>query len=231
MRSFTIARAAVLPLFGLMLAACSMGNDEDDLALGREDVSDAEKGEVPSQDVAKALPPVEDADVLPVEGEADQATGGEALPVGKDIEQPLPVDLGKGEAIEEPAASEKEFEEVAKGELPPKGELGAKGGMRRPRVDLGAMRELPSKIDLGVKGRLPPKGELGPKGETPPKGDAALGGSCPKANLRTPEIAAACVQAITYAKNPRTGECCVYATPCEVPKEWEGSFSAADVCR
>jgi len=32
-----------------------------------------------------------------------------------------------------------------------------------------------------------------------------------------------CIQVITYAINPRTGECCVYPNPCSVPEGWVSS--------
>ena len=36
-----------------------------------------------------------------------------------------------------------------------------------------------------------------------------------------------CIQVITYAKNPQTGTCCEYATPCAAPEGWQtyGSLS------
>lgn len=35
----------------------------------------------------------------------------------------------------------------------------------------------------------------------------------------------ACIQVITYATNPYTGECCVYPNPCVVPDGWTKSYS------
>lgn len=32
-----------------------------------------------------------------------------------------------------------------------------------------------------------------------------------------------CIQVITYAVNPTTGDCCVYPNPCSVPEGWEMS--------
>ncbi|MDI1481588.1 hypothetical protein [Polyangium sp. y55x31] len=186
MRSFTVARAAVLPLFGLLVAACSVGDDED-LALGRENASGVEKGgdaQIPAPDKGKGISLEGDVEFIPVENGA-----GHASIEGKEIEQPLPEDLGKGEVTKEHPSI---------GKLPPKG-------------DFGSMGDLPS------------------KGNLPSKGIHMVNSACPKA--RVGEIVGACVQALTYAKNPETGECCVYATPCDVPKSWDASFSAEAVCR
>lgn len=30
-----------------------------------------------------------------------------------------------------------------------------------------------------------------------------------------------CIQVITYARNPHTGDCCQYPNPCVVPEGWE----------
>lgn len=35
----------------------------------------------------------------------------------------------------------------------------------------------------------------------------------------------ACIQVITFATNPYTGECCVYPNPCVVPDGWKTSFT------
>ncbi|MDC0741442.1 hypothetical protein [Polyangium mundeleinium] len=229
MRSFTIARAAVLPLFGLVLAACSVGGDED-LALGRGNASGAEKGrnpqvpskgrepQVPSKGGEKDESLADDVEFVPVEGDAGHLTGG-ALSEGKEvegkevegkeiegkgiegkgIEQPVPSDIGKGEGTKEPTPIE----------------VGKEAGEKES--------EIPS------KGGLPSKGPLGSKGGLPSNPVREVNSACPKA--QGVEVVGACVQALTYAKNPETGECCVYATPCDVPKTWEASFVAEAVCR
>lgn len=192
MRSFTVARAAVLPLFGLVVAACSVGDDED-LALGRENASGVEKGrdtQVPSPEKGKGISLAGDVEFVPVENGAGHASSEGKGIEGKGIEPPLPEDLGQGGVTKEHPSI---------GKLPPKGEFGSMGG------------DLPS------------------KGNLPSKGVHVVNSACPKA--RVGEIVGACVQALTYAKNPETGECCVYATPCDVPKNWDASFSAEAVCR
>lgn len=35
----------------------------------------------------------------------------------------------------------------------------------------------------------------------------------------------ACIQVITFAINPETGQCCVYPNPCVVPDGWKTSYS------
>ena len=40
----------------------------------------------------------------------------------------------------------------------------------------------------------------------------------------------ACIQVITYGKNPGTGECKQFATPCDVPNGWD-SFSTLEECQ
>ncbi|AUX39681.1 uncharacterized protein SOCE26_010760 [Sorangium cellulosum] len=39
-----------------------------------------------------------------------------------------------------------------------------------------------------------------------------------------------CTQVITWARSPRTGMCCRYATPCHAPEGWATFFSLRD-CR
>ncbi|HVK66829.1 MAG TPA: hypothetical protein VM694_20230 [Polyangium sp.] len=210
MRSFTIARAAVLPLFGLVLAACSSGGDED-LALVQGNASEAEKGEdsqVPSKGGGNDNTLADDVKFVPVEGDAGHVTNG-ALSEGKEIEgkeiegkgieQPVPSDIGKGEGTKEPTPIE----------------VGKAAGEKES--------EIPS------KGGLPSKGPLGPKGGLPSNPVREVNSACPKA--QGVEVVGACVQALAYAKNPETGECCVYATPCDVPKTWEASFVAEAVCQ
>ena len=34
-----------------------------------------------------------------------------------------------------------------------------------------------------------------------------------------------CIQVITYATNPATGECCVYPDPCSAPNGWTLNYS------
>lgn len=38
-----------------------------------------------------------------------------------------------------------------------------------------------------------------------------------------------CIQVITYATNPNTGECCVYPNPCVVPDGWQKNYSGCAV--
>ncbi|MDI3288911.1 hypothetical protein [Polyangium sp. 15x6] len=222
MRSFTVARAAVLPLFGLLVAACSLGSgDDDDLALGQENVSGAEKGgdtQVPSKDEGKGkgISLEGDVEFVPVEGNGhatDEASiegkeiegkeiEGKGIE-GKELKQPLPDGLGKGGVTKENTSIGKESSQSG--------------------------NAVEKEWDLGSKGKLPPKGELGSSGDLPSKGVRVVNSACPKA--RVGEVVGACVQALTYAKNPETGECCVYPTPCDVPKTWDASFSAEAVCR
>jgi len=39
----------------------------------------------------------------------------------------------------------------------------------------------------------------------------------------------ACIQVITYATNPATGECCVYPNPCVVPDGWVKNYTGCTV--
>lgn len=50
--------------------------------------------------------------------------------------------------------------------------------------------------------------------------DSTSAASCP----RKP-FSGVCIQIITFATNPHTGECCVYPNPCVVPDGWETSYS------
>lgn len=54
------------------------------------------------------------------------------------------------------------------------------------------------------------------------KADAAK--DCP-----TKHYTGSCIQVITYAINPDTGTCCVYANPCIVPDGWATSTSGCPV--
>ncbi|MRG95905.1 hypothetical protein [Polyangium spumosum] len=264
MRSFTIARAAVLPFLGLALAACVSGPAEE-YVLGKESVPSVEEGKgAPegSQSGAEEGLPSDEADGTQNEADAGPSTG-EPLDEGKEIEAPLPGEITKGEiskgeiskgeetpeipakegpeegAPAEPAdvtkAPEPTAELPSKGEFAPVSPTAPKGEFAPilPKGDSGALTPkglVRPRIDLGA--RLPPRLDYRPSGDSPPKGDLARGGrGCPNALARTPEVVGACVQAITYARNPATGECCVYATPCEVPHRWNASFSRDDVCR
>jgi hypothetical protein len=51
-------------------------------------------------------------------------------------------------------------------------------------------------------------------GDTEP---SAQGDGCPPA--REPE--GMCAQVMAWAKNPDTGKCCLYSTPCEAPRDWK----------
>ena len=46
-----------------------------------------------------------------------------------------------------------------------------------------------------------------------------------KPECPTKRFSGGCIQVITYAINPVTGTCCVYANPCEVPDGWVSSSS------
>lgn len=51
--------------------------------------------------------------------------------------------------------------------------------------------------------------------------DRSLGASsCPLQSFT-----GTCIQVITYATNPETGECCVYPNPCVVPQGWSTSYN------
>ena len=50
--------------------------------------------------------------------------------------------------------------------------------------------------------------------------DTTSAASCPRQ-----QFSGFCIQVITYATNPDTGECCVYPNPCVVPDGWETSYS------
>lgn len=39
------------------------------------------------------------------------------------------------------------------------------------------------------------------------------------------QYSGACIQVITYAINPETGQCCVYPNPCVVPDGWKTSYT------
>lgn len=45
--------------------------------------------------------------------------------------------------------------------------------------------------------------------------------SCPPPK----QYSGGCIQVITYATNPATGQCCVYPDPCSAPDGWTLSFS------
>lgn len=45
------------------------------------------------------------------------------------------------------------------------------------------------------------------------------------ANCPRKPFSGACIQVITFAINPVTGECCVYPNPCVVPDGWKTSYS------
>ena len=51
-----------------------------------------------------------------------------------------------------------------------------------------------------------------------------IGGGGTAACPRKP-YSGACIQVITYAINPETGQCCVYPNPCVVPDGWKTSYS------
>lgn len=77
--------------------------------------------------------------------------------------------------------------------------------------------------------------------ETPETGDTATGAeegpeaedtepsaksdACPEAR----QPSGMCAQVITWAKDPDTGTCCEYPTPCHAPKNWK-TFSSKDAC-
>jgi hypothetical protein len=45
----------------------------------------------------------------------------------------------------------------------------------------------------------------------------------------TKHYSGTCIQVITYATNPQTGECCVYPNPCVVPDGWATSSTGCPV--
>ena len=49
--------------------------------------------------------------------------------------------------------------------------------------------------------------------------------ACPKPR----DYQGMCAQVITWAKNPDTGDCCQYGSPCETPKGWE-TFNSKEAC-
>ncbi len=60
----------------------------------------------------------------------------------------------------------------------------------------------------------------------PPANDAGAQASCPAPQ----QSQAMCAQVITWAKDPNTGACCQYATPCEAPTGWQ-TFSDQAACQ
>ena len=52
---------------------------------------------------------------------------------------------------------------------------------------------------------------------------------CPPAVRRVPPDVL-CIQVITYARNPGTGQCCEYPNPCSAPPAWE-TFGNLEECR
>ncbi|QDG50376.1 hypothetical protein FIV42_06400 [Persicimonas caeni] len=71
-------------------------------------------------------------------------------------------------------------------------------------------------------------------GETAPQADAGADGEadtgetaeCPQPR----QAQGMCAQVITWAKNPDTGACCQYATPCEAPQNWQ-TFNNEQNCQ
>ena len=51
------------------------------------------------------------------------------------------------------------------------------------------------------------------------------GGNCPPPK----QYSGACIQVITYATDPATGQCCEYPTPCSAPDGWTLSYSGCGV--
>lgn len=47
---------------------------------------------------------------------------------------------------------------------------------------------------------------------------------CPEAR----EYQGMCAQVITWVRNPDTGTCCQYGSPCEAPQDWQTFTSEAD---
>ncbi|MDI1432672.1 hypothetical protein [Polyangium sorediatum] len=165
----------------------------------------------------------DDVEFVPVEGDAGHVTDG-ALSEGKDVE-------GKeieGKGIEGKGIEGKEIE--GKGIEPSVPSDIGKGGVTKEHMPSEVGKEAGAKeSDLPSKGDIPSKGAFGSKGVLPSNAVREVNSACPKA--QGVEVVGACVQALTYAKNPETGECCVYATPCDVPKTWEASFVAEAVCQ
>jgi hypothetical protein len=55
--------------------------------------------------------------------------------------------------------------------------------------------------------------------------NASPGGGIGTSNCPRKPFSGACIQVITYAINPVTGQCCVYPNPCVVPDGWQTSYS------
>jgi hypothetical protein len=54
---------------------------------------------------------------------------------------------------------------------------------------------------------------------------AGPGGGIGTSNCPRKPFSGACIQVITYATNPATGQCCVYPNPCVVPDGWQISYT------
>lgn len=54
--------------------------------------------------------------------------------------------------------------------------------------------------------------------------ECKMQGTCP-APLESTGL---CVNVRVWAKNPETGECCAYSTPCQVPKDWKVFYSSGE---
>lgn len=55
-------------------------------------------------------------------------------------------------------------------------------------------------------------------------GDEAEVAECPQPT----EYQGMCAQVITWARNPNTGTCCQYGSPCEVPQDWQTFTNETD---
>jgi hypothetical protein len=61
--------------------------------------------------------------------------------------------------------------------------------------------------------------------QTNAAGPAGPGGGGGTAACPRKPFSGVCIQVITYAINPATGQCCVYPNPCVVPDGWQTSYS------
>ncbi|MGM0559393.1 MAG: hypothetical protein ACQEVA_23620 [Myxococcota bacterium] len=85
-----------------------------------------------------------------------------------------------------------------------------------PAADQEEPEEFPVADDTTVGGEGSEASDTEPSAES----DA-----CPDAR----EPSGMCAQVITWAKNPDTGTCCEYPTPCHAPKDWK-TFSSREAC-
>lgn len=70
--------------------------------------------------------------------------------------------------------------------------------------------------------------KIGEMADGEPSLPATIGEGClPPRSLPADQ---ACIQVVVYAKNPGTGECCLYANPCVAPSNWP-TFNSLAACQ